>query len=150
MSMPKRRVTKVCPVCGVEFETGGRAGRWDKRFCSSQCSGIAQREPDKCLHSAGYRYVTVSTGKRMLEHRMVAEQMLGRPLMDTEIVHHLNGDKLNNRPENLIVMSQACHRALIDHLARLWVIEHLADNGRVTKEVRDFEFTYELTVNSGG
>ncbi len=38
---------------------------------------------------------------RVLEHRKVMADMLGRPLLDTETVHHKDGDKLNNVPENL-------------------------------------------------
>lgn len=38
------------------------------------------------------------------EHRVVAERMLGRKLNPGEIVHHIDGDKRNNDPENLIVM----------------------------------------------
>ena len=43
------------------------------------------------------------------EHRVVAEQMLGRPLVRGEIVHHIDGDKHNNDPSNLMVMTQNDH-----------------------------------------
>ena len=44
------------------------------------------------------------------EHRVVAEQMLGRSLRPGEVVHHIDGNKRNNAPENLMVFaSQAEH-----------------------------------------
>ena len=45
-------------------------------------------------------------------HRVVAEQMLGRPLAKGEIVHHIDGNKRNNAPDNLQVMTQSEHARL--------------------------------------
>ncbi len=46
------------------------------------------------------------------EHRLVAEIKLGRALMHNEVVHHIDGNKQNNEPDNLMIMTQSDHLKL--------------------------------------
>lgn len=46
-------------------------------------------------------------------HRTIAEQKIGRPLRQGEIVHHIDGDKRNNSPENLEVLENQREHLLI-------------------------------------
>jgi hypothetical protein len=48
----------------------------------------------------------------VLEHRKVAADALGRPLLSTEEVHHIDGNKQNNAPANLLVVPRGKHQKL--------------------------------------
>lgn len=52
-------------------------------------------------------------------HRVVAAQQLGRALEPGEVVHHINGDKQDARPENLTVLRVGEH-AWVEWLIRRW------------------------------
>lgn len=57
------------------------------------------------------------TGRLLLAHRKIAAEMLGRPLLPGEIVHHRDGDSTNNNPSNLLVLpSQSYHAHVEYHL----------------------------------
>ena len=58
-----------------------------------------------------YKYRTVN-GKRVPEHRAVVEELLGINLRDDQVVHHINGDKTDNRPENLQILDWREHSRL--------------------------------------
>jgi hypothetical protein len=57
----------------------------------------------------GYAEITMGEHKGKLLHRLKMELQLGRELATEEIVHHIDGNKANNRIENLMIMSRADH-----------------------------------------
>lgn len=46
------------------------------------------------------------------EHVLIAEEMINRPLKEGEVVHHLDGSRDNNSPDNLLVLSNPMHTKL--------------------------------------
>ena len=46
------------------------------------------------------------------EHRVIAENLIGRRLSDDEVVHHKNGCRWDNSPDNLQVMDKREHSRL--------------------------------------
>lgn len=63
-----------------------------------------------------YKRIYVN-GTSIDEHRYIMEQHLGRKLLPNEYVHHINGNKLDNRLENLIIMTPQQHNDL--HITKL-------------------------------
>lgn len=56
-----------------------------------------------------YKKLKFKDGSTKDEHRHIVEKQLGRKLNRNEVVHHIDGNKLNNSVDNLEVMSLAEH-----------------------------------------
>jgi hypothetical protein len=74
-----------------------KGGRWQRND-----GYIWVHRPDHPNNRKGY----------VLEHRLVLETQLGRLLLPSEIAHHINGVRDDNRPENLEVMTRSTHMKL--------------------------------------
>ena len=114
---------RKCPVCrGRQYKTGrcSDCGRTVQRT-SRQCVGClntarsGSANPNwkggRSYHKAGYVMISCPTHPRasngyVFEHILVVEEMLGRQLHGNENVHHRNGLKADNRPENLEVWTR--------------------------------------------
>ena len=113
----------VCD-CGNTHESNSsnlRTGRVQSCGClHKERTARARWKGGKYTHSSGYVYVyEPGTGKRTTEHRSVMQEQLGRELLPGESVHHKNGIRNDNRPENLELWSnrQPSGQRVVDKIA---------------------------------
>lgn len=108
-----------CITCGKEFHVWlAKLKNGKGKYCSPECYHESLRERIGPKSSSwkggmkdrgiGYRAVWVPGHKRathgyVYEHIIVAEELLGRDLLPSEQVHHINGDRADNRRENIHV-----------------------------------------------
>jgi hypothetical protein len=65
----------------------------------------------------------ITKGGYILEHRLIVAVQMGRPLKKKELVHHINGNTIDNRPENLalrdISIHSQEHREIVRQIGKL-------------------------------
>jgi hypothetical protein len=101
------------------------------KFCSNRWFGNPQKGSDNPRwrggrkDTEGYNAIRMFPGDDfypqrsqdgyILEHRLVMMRHLGRPLLSSEIVHHLDGNRYNNKLENLQLTTRGTHELSYRH-----------------------------------
>jgi hypothetical protein len=114
----------TCVICSASFVPGRHStGKYCSRHCAWEGRGgaaynarIARESAEKRGDMQRHTGILLHTYiKRMSrhEHRVVAEEKLGRQLNRREIVHHIDGNPKNNDSDNLMVITQREH--MLEH-----------------------------------
>jgi hypothetical protein len=116
---------RSCVECGGDFWVRPSEDRRGsvRKFCSRKCM-----HPNKKLglpegeYLSYDGYIVISTTpdgrKQIKKHRYVMEQHIGRALMPSEIVHHIDEDKLNNSINNLQICTRSEHNRIHNFLTK--------------------------------
>ena len=75
----------------------------------------------KKTNTEGYILAWSGKNKYRREQRVIAEGVLKRPLLDTEIVHHINGLRSDNRNSNLLICTRSYHSWLENKIRKLGI-----------------------------
>lgn len=152
----RRQVDQACQQCGASL-AGLSPSKAVRQFCSNECRAQARiKHHTDRLHNgrpvlktrAGYLslyepgHPNANKCGRILEHRYVMSQVLGRPLTTDEHVDHINQDKTDNRPENLQVLDQYshAHKTVADQRRKAAEIQaELAEARQAAARVKELE-----------
>lgn len=103
---------KICEKCGKEFWVSKSKEKYHHpKFCSRICWNPIEK--GMAISIDGY-YVICG----IKVHRTMMENKIGRKLLSSEIVHHKNGNKLDNRLKNLQIVSRSEHNKIHKFLTK--------------------------------
>lgn len=126
-------------LCSKHYDAFIRKGSTDTRPQRKSGTGTISRNGYKLIHT---------NGKQRLEHVLVAEKALGKKLPEGALVHHVDRNKLNNDPRNLVVCpDDAYHRLLHQRQDALDACGHA--HWRRCRYCREYDLPENLYVMSG-
>ena len=99
----KNQVILECINCKKHFSIR-RSRLGVRKFCSRDCD-----KNNRFVHKGDYKRISLGKGKYIYEHRHIMEQHINRKLLTSELVHHINGNKRDNRIENLAITDRRSH-----------------------------------------
>lgn len=104
--------------CGVSTTDGRRfrRGHWAK--ANRATIGNSKRLPAHKPDQDGYIRQRVPFSGDKLQHVIVTERALGKPLPAGAVVHHVDQNRSNNAPSNLVICRDASYHALIHRRMR--------------------------------
>lgn len=136
----KKRKSRIEPIRTKEWRDNLSKALKGKEGLSMERNG--QWKGGKTT-SNGYNIIRTASNTKKPEHRIVVEKIIGRELSRQEKVHHINGIKNDNRPENLMLFpSQKEHSAYEQKLAKFAKLLYI---GKISLT----EFKKQLYNNKG-
>jgi len=116
-------IVKKCVICKKTFSaipivrvcSSKCMGKWQTKYRTKRGANNGQWKGGRFIDKDGYVLIMVREHPfannigYVREHRLAMEKKIGRYLKPTEIVHHINGDKKDNRIKNLELMNKVDH-----------------------------------------
>lgn len=134
-------IKKLCEICNNEFKIFHSRIKTAK-YCSASCRGFGSGvkrllKVKKRISTQGYYYIKKPNHYRCNKQGyvkiadIILEEKINRKLNKNEIAHHINGDRLDDSPQNLEVMKKGEHDSLTGkerwskwRLLSKWSIKH--------------------------
>ena len=114
----------TCNYCGRGFERRHPDRRYSMPCCTKRHAMLLAKAHSKhaykgwVINTRGYLLVRLpghpmaNKNDQVFYHRLVMSYKIGRHLLSSERVHHIDSNRQNNKPDNLELLSDGAHRRL--------------------------------------
>lgn len=135
---------KICKIVGCQ-SVANRNDMCQKHYRRMRVHGDPMKTNRRSNSDGkGYR----NKGQKGL-HVILAERAIGKSLPKGAVVHHVNGDKSDNTPSNLVICPSSSYHALL-HIRTRALAETGNANARKCKICKKYDLTENLTILRNG